>query len=52
MIANMAINVHSFAATLHDVDPADVDSDAMKEDIDSILADLTVIRRFVRKTRG
>jgi hypothetical protein len=52
-VEDMAIRIHSIASGLGDVDPADADSDdTMREYVDSILGDLTVIRRFARKVKA
>jgi hypothetical protein len=49
----MAIYIHNTAFGIGDVDPADVDSsDTMRGCADDMLADLTVIRRFVRKVKA
>ena len=48
----MALEINSIAFSVGDVDPADVeDNDTMREYVDGILADLTVIRRFVRRVK-
>ena len=52
-IEHMAIYIHNTAFGIGDVDPADVDSsDTMRGCADDMLADLTVIRRFVRKVKA